>query len=52
MATEQGTHVCGNTTRAIGGVPWIDNDMVNLLSGLLGAATALFLLSLKDLWTP
>ena len=51
-ATEQETHVCGTATRAVGGVTWIDNDMVNLLSGLLGAATALFLLSLKDLWTP
>jgi uncharacterized protein (TIGR00297 family) len=51
LGTEQERHVCGAASRPIGGVTWIDNDMVNLLSGLLGAATALFLLFLKDLWT-
>jgi uncharacterized protein (TIGR00297 family) len=45
LATEQESHVCGNTTRPVGGVTWMDNDMVNLLSGLLGAATALLFVS-------
>lgn len=42
-ATEQPVHVCGSTTRFSGGVPWIDNDAVNLLSVALGGAAALIL---------
>jgi uncharacterized protein (TIGR00297 family) len=35
-ATEQITHRCGGATRRISGVARLDNDMVNLLSTLLG----------------
>ena len=42
-ATEQTLHVCGAATRVVGGVRWIDNDTVNLLSVLVGAAAALLL---------
>ena len=41
--TEQPVHLCGTATRVSGGVPWIDNDTVNLLSVLLGGLTALIL---------
>jgi uncharacterized protein (TIGR00297 family) len=37
-ATEQPVHLCGSPTRIAGGVPWVDNDTVNLLSVLLGGA--------------
>jgi hypothetical protein len=38
-------HDCGSTTRAAGGVSGLDNDMVNLFSGILGgmASTAVFM---------
>ena len=42
-ATEQPMHVCGASTRIVGGVRWIDNDTVNLLSVIIGAAVALLL---------
>lgn len=39
--TEMRTHGCGNPTRRIGGVPFIENDAVNLLATIAGAvATA------------
>jgi uncharacterized protein (TIGR00297 family) len=40
-ATERATHVCGMGTVPAGGVPWLDNDRVNLLSGLIGAVVGL-----------
>ena len=40
-ATEQPVHVCGTATRAVGGLPSIDNDTVNLLSVAIGGLTAL-----------
>ena len=43
--TEQPVHVCGTATRVSGGVPWIDNDTVNLLSVILGGLAALLLAS-------
>lgn len=43
MATEQPLHLCGSTTRITGGIPWLDNDAVNLLSVMVGGATALIL---------
>lgn len=43
VATEQPLHLCGSSTRIAGGVSWIDNDAVNLLSVALGGATALTL---------
>jgi uncharacterized protein (TIGR00297 family) len=45
VATERVTHDCGSPTRPNGGVSGLDNDMVNLFSGIVGgaAATALFM---------
>jgi uncharacterized protein (TIGR00297 family) len=39
--TERDVHDCGFPTRAAGGVPWLGNDAVNALSGLVGASLAL-----------
>ena len=39
-ATEQPVHVCGTATRAVGGLPSIDNDTVNFLSVAMGGLTA------------
>jgi uncharacterized membrane protein len=39
--TEQDVHVCGTATRISGGIAWIDNDMVNLLSVVLGGLISL-----------
>ena len=36
--TERMVHDCGTTTRHAGGVAWLDNDLVNLLASLTGAA--------------
>ena len=40
--TERVTHVCGTTTDIVGGISWLDNDAVNVLSsvagGVIGAA--------------
>jgi uncharacterized protein (TIGR00297 family) len=38
--TEQRTHVCGAVTMAAGGLAWLENDAVNLLSSVVGAAVA------------
>lgn len=38
--TEQPVHQCGRPTRVIRGVRWMDNDMVNTLATLSGAAIA------------
>lgn len=39
-STERAIHACGATTRIVGGIAWLDNDVVNALStvtgGLLG----------------
>lgn len=35
-ATERPVHRCGEQTRTSGGVTWMNNDVVNLLSGMLG----------------
>jgi uncharacterized protein (TIGR00297 family) len=40
-ATERVTHDCGAATRRAGGVAWLDNDAVNVVSALLGASMAL-----------
>lgn len=34
--TERAVHLCGCTTHRVGGIEWIDNDVVNLLSTLAG----------------
>jgi uncharacterized protein (TIGR00297 family) len=41
--TERVVHTCGDATQRIGGIPWLDNDGVNLLAGITGAAVALVL---------
>jgi uncharacterized protein (TIGR00297 family) len=46
MATEQAVHVCGTGTRISGGIAWIDNDTVNLISVALGGITAVLLAGL------
>ena len=46
--TEQDIHTCGAGTRVVGGVSWIDNDAVNLLSVLVGAAVALLLFAAQE----
>lgn len=38
--TEQPVHHCGRPTQVIRGVRWMDNDLVNLLATLSGAAIA------------
>lgn len=38
--TEQAVHRCGGSTQVIGGVRWMDNDLVNLLATVSGAAIA------------
>lgn len=34
-------HSCGETTILVRGWPWINNDMVNLINAIFGAAMAL-----------
>jgi uncharacterized protein (TIGR00297 family) len=40
LATERQVHDCGTATRLVGGLPWMDNDAVNLLATLVGALVA------------
>ncbi len=40
MVTERSTHVCGSATDVRGGARWLDNDWVNLMSTIGGAAIA------------
>lgn len=35
--TERAIHPCGNPTMAAGGISWLDNDVVNLMSSIFGA---------------
>jgi uncharacterized protein (TIGR00297 family) len=39
--TERDVHTCGATTELAGGMAWMNNDVVNFLSSLVGAAAAL-----------
>jgi uncharacterized protein (TIGR00297 family) len=39
--TERARHRCGVATRFVGGMPWIDNDVVNVTSTLAGALLGL-----------
>ena len=39
--TERELHPCGTNTELTGGITWLDNDGVNLLSGATGALVAL-----------
>jgi uncharacterized protein (TIGR00297 family) len=40
QGTEQPVHHCGTPSRTAGGLAWLDNDAVNLLATLVGAAVA------------
>jgi uncharacterized protein (TIGR00297 family) len=42
-ATEREVHVCGATTRVVGGIRWLDNDAVNVLCTIAGGLMALVL---------
>lgn len=42
--TERAVHDCGSVTRRVGGIAWIDNDMVNFLSALIGATVSALLI--------
>ncbi len=42
-ATERRVHRCGQPTRIVGGIAWLDNDAVNALATLAGALTALWI---------
>jgi uncharacterized protein (TIGR00297 family) len=41
--TERAVHDCGSATRRSRGLGWIDNDVVNFVSGALGGLLAAFL---------
>jgi uncharacterized protein (TIGR00297 family) len=41
--TERKVHKCGNPTRPLRGLPWLNNDLVNLLSSIVGGAAAVLL---------
>lgn len=43
MSTEQKRHRCGEQTITVGGLEWLDNDAVNVISGAIGALVALAL---------
>src|SRR5262245_59144673 len=43
IATERRIHGCGNPTRASGGIRWLDNDAVNLMSSAAGGLLAAIL---------
>lgn len=44
--SEQRVHTCGTATTRVGGVAWLNNDTVNLLSSVIGGAVAALLASL------
>jgi len=43
--TERVVHDCGADTRSVGGVRWIENDMVNFLSGAIGGVLSAMLVA-------
>jgi uncharacterized protein (TIGR00297 family) len=43
--TERDVHDCGAATRPVAGARWIDNDMVNFLSGAIGGVLSVVLVS-------
>jgi len=43
VQTEREVHDCGRATRPIRGMPWIDNDLVNLVAGIAGGLLSVFL---------
>ena len=44
-ATERVTHTCGAATRRVGGVSWLNNDGVNAVATVVGAATSFAVVS-------
>lgn len=44
--TEMRIHICGTTTRHIGGLAWLENDGVNLIATTTGALVAWLVISL------
>jgi uncharacterized protein (TIGR00297 family) len=44
-ATEMRIHTCGARTRHLGGIPFVENDAVNLMATIAGAVTAALLLA-------
>ena len=43
LGTERRIHRCGSTTRGAGGIPWLNNDAVNLVSSAAGGLLAAIL---------
>ena len=43
VQTEREVHDCGRRTQPIRGMPWIDNDLVNFLSGIAGGLLSLLI---------
>ncbi len=43
VETEQKVHLCGEKTRLVRGLAWIDNDSVNFLSAVAGAVVSILL---------
>lgn len=41
--TERKIHKCGHPTRPLRGLPWLNNDLVNLFSSIVGGLTAVAL---------
>jgi uncharacterized membrane protein len=46
--TERKVHKCGHPTRPLRGLPWLHNDLVNLLSSVVGGVVAAILWSIGD----
>ncbi len=44
--TERHVHSCGTETRPLRGLPWMDNDVVNLLATLIGAISSMGIMAL------
>jgi uncharacterized membrane protein len=40
LSTERRIHDCGTTTIQKGGMPWMNNDAVNLFATVIGGAVA------------
>lgn len=51
LATERVTHDCGTPTRVAGGIAGLDNDMVNLVSVIVGGVAGLAAFGLLRAWT-
>jgi hypothetical protein len=43
LESEQRVHACGTPTRRIRGISWCNNDTVNAIATVVGAATAILL---------